>query len=84
MLAGVFNGFTIVDNVHIESYDCHNYPNILNGQFCKDMTDTITRELKEGKVTLAGSPLKCIHSLGAVAKKDGTLRPITDCKTPLK
>ena len=48
------------------------------------MNDTILRELREGKVTLASSPPKCIHSLGAIAKKDGTLRPITDCKRPLK
>ena len=47
------------------------------------MSDNLRSELLCGRVTLADRDPICIHSMGAIPKKDGTLRQITDCKRPL-
>ena len=35
------------------------------------------------KLTMVDFQPTCVHSLGAVTKSDGGLRPITDCKRPI-
>ena len=47
------------------------------------MTDNLKRDLTEGKVSKVQDKPTCVHALGAVEKKDGGLRPITDCKHPI-
>ena len=47
------------------------------------MDRKIRKELSEGYMEVVDKNPKCIHSLGAVAKPDGEIRPITDCSMPL-
>ena len=83
VLKGVYHGFKIVDDVTIKSYDRSNYDSILNGQFYEEMCENLRSELLSGRVTRADRDPVCIHSMGAIPKKDGSLRQITDCKRPL-
>ena len=46
------------------------------------MSDLLSKELSEDKVSRVDSPPRCVHSLGAVVKSNGKLRPITDCSRP--
>lgn len=81
---GVLRGFKIVDeNAKIEGYRRRNYSSIRQGLFRKSMIDTIQSELLEGKVTEVDQLPKCVHAIGGIPKKDGSLRPITDCKRPI-
>ena len=79
---GVRDGFDIVDEDFDGSYRCSNYQSIMDSEFRQQMDSTIEEELSEGKVSLAREVPQCIHSLGAVRKSNGKLRPITDCSRP--
>ena len=82
----VCDGFKIVGNeldVSSLSYDCKNYLSVLTKEN-KPKMDKITRkELSEGYMKVVDKKPKCIHSLGAVPKPNGEIRPITDCSMPL-
>ena len=77
---GVRDGFRIVDDAFDGSYHCDNYNSILDSEFRTKMDSVVASEILEHKVIDAP---ECVHSLGAVCKADGGLRPITDCKHPL-
>ena len=83
----VCDGFKIVDkelNVSSLSYDCKNYVSVLTTENKPKMDKIIRKELSEGYIKVVNEKPKCIHSLGAVPKPDGEIRPITDCSMPLQ
>ena len=79
---GLCDGFKIVDDNCDPSYDCDNYLSITQGHFRQEMSCLLKQELEEGKVSVCETKPSCIHSMGAVPKSDGRLRPITDCSMP--
>ena len=79
---GVRDGFDIVDKDYDGSYFCSNYHLILDYEFRSQMDRNIADELRAGKVSLVSDRPRCVHSLGAVRKGNGKLRPITDCSRP--
>lgn len=80
---GVMNGFRIVDKEFRNTYYCENYDSITTGAMGTQMNKLLDMELAEYKITEVSYPPTCVHSLGAVPKKDGSLRNITDCKRPI-
>lgn len=81
---GVLHGFKIVDdNCVIPAYVRSNYTSITSGAFQSSMQATVDRELSEQKIAYSSTVPRCVHSIGGIPKKDGSLRPITDCKRPL-
>ena len=83
IMDGLLHGFRILDDDFVGGYFCSNYNSILDGTFKVQMDQTILAELDAEKITMVDSQPRCVHSLGAVSKSDGSLRPITDCKRPL-
>lgn len=84
LLFGVQEGFLIVDQeAEIESYEGKNYPSVLKGEAHQFIDDLITSELNARKYVIAEHKPHCIHGLGAVPKKSGGWRPITNCKQPV-
>ena len=79
---GFVMGFDVVDKDCNTSYLCQNYDSITSPEFYDEMTTLLTQELAEGKVSLSNEQPQCVHSLGAVRKSNGKLRPITDCSRP--
>ena len=82
----VCDGFKIVYeelDVASLSYDCKNYLSVLTKENKPKMDKIIRKELSEGFLKVVDKKPKCIHSLGAVPKPDGEIRPITDCSMPL-
>lgn len=82
---GVTQGFFIVDeHCHIPTYECKNYNSVISGEAFRCIDKVINHELSLGKYVVSPTKPHCIHSLGAVPKKEpGKWRPITDCKRPL-
>lgn len=81
---GVSEGFRIIDEgAVIPEYRLENYSSINHGQFFLDMERNVVNELSEGKISVSTTAPHCVHAIGAVEKKDGSLRPITDCKRPI-
>lgn len=80
---GVSHGFDIVDPGCPSEYVCTNYRSIENGEFKVQMDKIVNDELVAEKISLVETTPRCVHSLGAVRKSSGKLRPITDCKRPL-
>ena len=80
--AGLNNGFAIVDADCPSTYYCENYDSILEDATHNEMTNILEREIDEGKVSVVSDIPLCVHSLGAVRKANGSLRPITDCSRP--
>ena len=82
----VCDGFKKVDSeldVSSITYDCKNYLSVLTKENKPKMGKIIRKELSEGYMKVVDKKPKCIHSLGAVPKPDGEIRPITDCSMPL-
>ena len=79
---GLMNGFSIVDDDCLATYECTNYDSILAEDAHSEMTALLEQELLDHKVILTDQRPRCIHSLGAVWKSSGALRPITDCSRP--
>ena len=80
---GISQGFAIVDkDDSISSYCCDNYSSALTGEAFTFVNNLIASEISEGKYVKATSQPHCIHSLGAIPKRDGSYRPITDCRRP--
>lgn len=81
---GVQNGFMIVDpDSDIPKYRCTNYNSVTESQFTSDMCINVSSEIAQGKVSHVYDQPQCIHAIGGVEKKDGSLRPITDCRRPI-
>ena len=80
---GVLHGFDIIDDVIPESSICQNFSSILDDEFKVQIYKTVSDELDHDKVSLAFDLPHCAHSLGAVRKALGKLRPVTDCRRPL-
>ena len=79
---GLVNGFAIVDDDCQASYFCQNYDSILEPTAYAEMSKLLHEDILEGKVSRVTSASRCVHSLGAVWKSNGKLRPITDCSRP--
>ena len=79
---GLCDGFKIVDEDCVCRYECENYLSITDGRFKEEMSELLKSEILEGKVAVVSDKPTCIHSMGAVEKSDGRLRPITDCSRP--
>ena len=79
---GVCDGFSIVDNVEIPSYECQNYKSILEEDFSDQMSSIVMSDLEEGRINHVSHIPHCVHAMGGVGKSDGSLRPITDCSMP--
>ena len=79
---GLVNGFSIVDQDCPSAYMCDNYDSITGDKFYMEMSDLLRDELASSKVTIKENQPRCVHSLGAVVKANGKLRPITDCSRP--
>lgn len=83
VLTGICRGFKIIDKDPVDlSYFRENYTSILKGDMFAQMCATIKREVISGQISPVMEPVKCIHSLGAVIRPDGRIRPITDCSRP--
>lgn len=81
---GIHEGFTIVDEcANVNSYDCDNYRSVVYGDSAMCIDSLIMTEFLQEKFILADYKPACMHALGAVRKKSGCYRPITDCKRPL-
>lgn len=84
LLNGISQGFGIVDDdTCIPMYDCPNYKSCLESEANQYLSRLFEQELYEGKVIASTVQPHCIHSIGAIPKKDGTYRPITDCSRPI-
>jgi hypothetical protein len=82
IFGGVRHGFKIVDEGTATSYNCSNYSSILQPKVRAQMTELVKSEIQQGKIMVVEERPQCVHSLGAVFKKSGSLRPITDCSRP--
>ena len=89
LMSSIVDGAKVMDGSqekeHI-SYDCKNYKSIFEGNNKSKLDKIIGSELSEGylKVILVDNKPDCIHSIGAVPKPDGGVRPIIDCCRPDK
>ena len=85
LVSNVVDGFRIVDdnmdlsNMH---YECENYSSVYTPENKKKLDSIIGKELSEGYLKIVNKKPMCIHSMGAVPKPDGGIRPITDCSMP--
>lgn len=80
----VKNGVLIVDNyADVPSYECKNYLSATTDPAFTFLNDLVHKELKQNRLILSDQPPHCIHAMGAVPKKGGGWRPITDCRRPL-
>ena len=81
---GITNGFIIVNPYcEIGGYYCYNYSSALQGDAFHVVDSIIQDELSQEKYVISDDIPHCVHSMGAVPKKDGGYRIITDCKWPL-
>ena len=76
---GVLNGFRIVDKEYDGTYFRDNYNSIVGVKAKAKMDKLVSQELSCGKVIKVPNRPQCVHSLGAIHKPDGSIRPITDC-----
>ena len=83
IFSGIRDGFRIEDADFDGSYFCPNYKSALEPRAKAEMDRIISNELALGKVSRVVSKPSCVHSLGAIRKSDGSVRPITDCRRPL-
>lgn len=84
MYNGIVDGFDIVsDSSVIVGYDNHNYLSITSDVNRNKMNKIVEKEICNGMLEVVNYKPTCIHSLGAVDKPDGGIRPITDCSLPI-
>lgn len=80
----VRHGVLIVDQgASIPSYECSNYTSATTEPAFSFLNELIHKELYQNRLVLCEDAPHCIHAIGAVPKKDGGWRPITDCRRPL-
>lgn len=77
----VCHGVDIVTG-DIPEYECMNYNSILQPNNREKMDRIINDEVLCGALTIVSEKPRCVHAIGAVAKADGGVRPITDCSRP--
>ena len=77
----IVDGFPIVDSP-VDTYECQHYLSITSSDVKPLMDIIIRKELSEGAISIVNDKPHCVHSLGAVPKSDGGIRPITDCSRP--
>lgn len=71
LIDGVLNGFPIVDkNCTISPYECVNYKSATEGPASEFISKLMVKELAECKLIQAEEYPHCIHSIGAVPKKE--------------
>ena len=85
LMSSIVDGAKVMDGSqekeHI-SYDCKNYKSIFEGNNKSKLDRIIDSELSEGYLKIVNKKPDCIHSIGAVPKPDGGVRPIIDCSRP--
>ena len=80
---GCREGFRIINDEVVSSYDCSNYNSILKSKAKKLMDKTVREEIGEGIVSVVSKSPHCVHALGAVDKDNGkAIRCITDASRP--
>ena len=83
LMDGVENGFRIVDiDANVSLYECDNYNSVFSDHAFEFVNSLIHSEVKESKLVVTQDKPRCVHSLGAIPKRDGSYRPITDCRRP--
>ena len=85
LVSNVTDGFRIVDdNMDISDmqYECENYSSVYTIENKSKLDSIIGKELSEGYLKIVNKKPTCVHSMGAVPKPDGGIRPITDCNMP--
>ena len=85
LVSNVVDGFRIVDdNMDLSDmhYECENYSSVYTPENKKKLDSIIGKELSEGYLKIVNKKPTCVHSMGAVPKPDGGIRPITDCSMP--
>ena len=63
-------------------YECENYKSVYEPINKTKLDGIIGKELAEGYSKIVKDEPDCIHSMPAVPKPDGGIRPITDCSMP--
>lgn len=72
-----------ISKTSVDGYLCSNYHSVLFDDSAEFINNLILQEILDKKFVLADHTPLCVHALGAVRKKKGGYRPITDCKRPL-
>ena len=84
LISNIRDGFKIVDdsmNLLDMHYECENYNSVYDPEKAK-LDGIVGKDLAEGYLKVVSNKPTCIHSMGAVPKPDGGIRPITDCSMP--
>ena len=85
ILDGVYNGFRVIDpNSTVPIYHVHNYKSCYSPAAYAKVSHTLAQELSNDKLSLSTDRPTQIHAMGALPKKDGGIRIITDCSMPRK
>ena len=87
LMSSIVDGVKVMDGSEQKeniSYDCKNYKSIFEGNNKSKLDRIIDSELSEGYLKIVNKKPDCIHSIGAVPKPDGGVRPIIDCSRPDK
>ena len=85
LVSDITEGFKVVDdsmdlgNMH---YEYEDYKSVYDPANKAKLDSIIGKELAEGYLKIIQEKPTCIHSIGAVPKPDGGIRPITDCSMP--
>ena len=85
LVSNVTDGFRIVDDkmdLTDMQYECENYSSVYTIENKSKLDSIIGMELSEGYLKIVNKKPTCVHSMGAVPKPDGGIRPITDCSMP--
>ena len=85
LVSNVTDGFKIVDdslNLVYMKYECEHYNSVYDPIYKSKLDSIIGKELAEGYLRIVKKKTNCIHSMGAVPKPDGGIRPIADCSMP--
>ena len=85
MLDGFYNGFRVIEpHATVPVYDCRNYKSCYVDDNKRKLYVLLSNELSAQKLSIAQNIPRCIHAMGVIEKSDGGIRPITDCRWPLK
>ena len=85
LVSNITDGFKVVDdNMDLSEmqYECENYSSVYTPENKAKLDNIIGKELSEGYLKIVNSKPVCIHSMGAVPKPGGGIRPTTDCSMP--
>ena len=81
ILDGIYHGFHMVDPCSsLQSYHMENYGSALTNHH--HISELLDQEITQGKLSITEIMPTCVHSLGAIIKPSGKIRPITDCSRP--